>query len=118
LKKTFFDILVYTIFLLKIFFPLNGKKYLCLINRNDTDMSATTVETKRKEIFRMLLNINDESVLAAIEEILRESNNPVSDAPCLYSPKALREAILQSRENVKNGRLVTMEHMRAKHPRP
>jgi hypothetical protein len=78
----------------------------------------TVLETKRKEIFRMLLDINDENILAEIEEILSEYHIPQEEVPCCYSPKALRATVLQSREDIKNGRLVTMEHMRAKHPKP
>jgi hypothetical protein len=80
-------------------------------------MNVAVLETKRKEIFRMLLDINDENVLAEIEEILHGYNTLPGEEPCRYSPEALRSTVLQSREDAKNGRLVTMEHMRAKHPK-
>jgi hypothetical protein len=83
----------------------------------DTNMNMAVLETKRKEIFRMLLDVNDENILAEIEDILYGYNIPQEEEPCRYSPEALRATILQSREDAKNGRFVTMEHMRTKHPK-
>jgi hypothetical protein len=76
----------------------------------------TVLETKKKEIFRMLLDINDENILAEIEEILSGYNILPEEASCRYSPEALRATVLQSGEDVKNERLVTMEYLRTKHP--
>jgi hypothetical protein len=64
-----------------------------------------------KELKLIDMRLTDEEI------ILSEYHIPPEEEPCRYSPEALRATVSQSREDFKNGRLVTMEHMRAKHPR-
>ena len=48
---------------------------------------------------------------------IREENKKVS-SPCQYTVEELREQIDLSMDDYSAGRVVTMEQMRAKHPRP
>jgi hypothetical protein len=65
-------------------------------------------------IFRRLLNIEDEALLQKIENLLYEENLPVMEG---YSKEALRDAVLQSKGDIRNGRVYTQEQMRERHPR-
>ncbi|MDR0873008.1 MAG: hypothetical protein LBN27_06010 [Prevotellaceae bacterium] len=43
---------------------------------------------------------------------------PFEDAPYQYSSvEKMKDAVLQSREDIRNGRVITIEELRAKHPR-
>ena len=46
-------------------------------------------------------------------EMMRTYIQPTGD----YSSEALRKAVLRSRKDIHDGKIVTIEEMRAKHPR-
>jgi hypothetical protein len=77
------------------------------------------LEAKRMEIFREILDEENEDVLAEVIEHIRETRAYAAIPPPLGRSMAeeLREAVLQSEEDFKNGRFVTLEYMRALHPR-
>ena len=67
------------------------------------------------EIFRRLLNIEDEALLQKIENLLYEEDLPVMKG---YSPEALKDDVLHSNEDIRSGLIYTQEQMRKRHPRP
>jgi len=62
----------------------------------------------------MICNETSEKVLNDVEILLRENRIPPMGG---YSSEALNNAVLRSREDIRNGKVVTIEEMRAKHPR-
>lgn len=77
-------------------------------------MSTIELEAKRMGIFRKILTVEDESLLQKIENLLYEKELPVMNG---YSAEALHDAVLRSKEDIRNGSIRTQEQMRAKHPR-
>jgi hypothetical protein len=77
-------------------------------------MSTIELEVKRMEIFRRLLNIEDEALLQKIENLLYEEDPPAMEG---YSPETLKDAVLRSLEDIRNGHVYTQEQMRKRHPR-
>jgi hypothetical protein len=77
-------------------------------------MSTIELEAKRMRIFRQLLNIEDEALLQKVENLLYEEDLPVMEG---YSKKALKDAILCSKGDIRSGHIYTQEQMRERHPR-
>ena len=76
-------------------------------------MSTIELEAKRMKIFRRLLNVEDEALLQKVENLLCEEDLPVMKG---YSKQALTDAILCSKEDIRNGHIYTQEQMRERHP--
>ena len=77
-------------------------------------MTTTHLDTMRTHIISMICNETNEKVLNNVEFLLAENRiPPMGD----YSAEALKNAVLRSREDIRNGRIVTIEEMKAKHPR-
>jgi hypothetical protein len=62
----------------------------------------------------MICRETNEKMLNNIELILLENNIPPMGN---YSAKALKNAVLSSRKDISESRVVTTEEMRRKHPR-
>ena len=77
-------------------------------------MEATHIDTMRTHIISMICNENSEKVLNDVELLLTENHIPPMGG---YSAEALRTAVLHSAEDIRNGKIVTLDEMRAKHPR-
>ena len=80
-------------------------------------MTAIELDVKKMELFRMILNVKDENVLAEIEELL-DAMKTSSDNSSFYSSRILHEAIMLSEEDFRNGRTHTMEEVRKRFPMP
>jgi len=77
-------------------------------------MITTHLDTIRTNIISMICNETNEKVLNNIELLLTGNDIlPMGN----YSAETLKDAILSSREDISNGRIVPLEKMRAKHPR-
>ena len=77
-------------------------------------MTTTHLDTMRTHIISMICNETNKRVLNNIELLLAENNIAPMNG---YSVETLRNAVLCSREDIRNGRVVTIEQLRAKHPR-
>lgn len=77
-------------------------------------MTTTHLDTMRTHIISMICNETSEKVLSNIELLLKKNYVPPMGG---YSAETLKNAILHSREDIRNGKVVTLEEMRAKHPR-
>ena len=77
-------------------------------------MATIHLDTMRTNIISMICNETNEKVLNNVELLLTKNHiSPMSDC----SAETLKEAVLYSREDIRNGRVVTIEEMKAKHPR-
>jgi hypothetical protein len=77
-------------------------------------MNAVYLDTIRTHIISMICNETNERVLNNVEYLLTENSIPPMGG---YSAGTLKSAVLRSREDIRNGRVVTIDEMRAKHPR-
>jgi hypothetical protein len=77
-------------------------------------MITTHLDTKRTHIIGMICTETNEKILNNIELLLTGKDIPPMGN---YSAENLHDAILRSREDIYNGRITTIEEMRAKHPR-
>ena len=77
-------------------------------------MITTHLDTRRTHIISMICNETNEKILNSIELLLVGNDIPPMGG---YSAETLKNAVLRSREDIRNGKVVTIEEMRAKHPR-
>ena len=77
-------------------------------------MTTIHLDTMRTHIISMICTETSEKVLNDVELLLKENHIPPMSG---YSSSTLKNAVLHSREDIRNGRVVTIEEMRAKHPR-
>ena len=77
-------------------------------------MTTTHLDTIRTNIISMICRETNEKTLNNIEFLLTGSGVPPIGN---YSVETLKNAVLRSREDIRNGRTVAIEEMRAKHPR-
>lgn len=77
-------------------------------------MQTTHLDTMRTHIISMICNETSEKVLSDVELLLTENYIPPMGG---YSANTVKNAVLRSREDIRNGRVVTLEEMRAKHPK-
>jgi len=80
-------------------------------------MSVLEMEATRKDIFRMLLDVNDEDVLINIKYFLSQGDASYPVVPFYYTPEALCKMVDLSEDAINNGQLTTSEQLRKKHPR-
>ena len=80
-------------------------------------MSILEMEATRKDIFRMLLDINDENVLTNIKYFLSQKDVLYPDVPFYYTPEALFKMVDLSEDAISKGQVTTSEQLRNKHPR-
>jgi hypothetical protein len=78
-------------------------------------MTTIELDAKKMKIFRKILNVNDENVLTEIEELLYGMNDSTGSSS-FCSSKILREAIMRSEEDFRNGRMYSMEDVRKRFP--
>jgi hypothetical protein len=79
-------------------------------------MSVLEIEATRKDIFRMLLDVNNEKVLTDIKCYLNGMEVLHPDIPFSYSPDALRRMVDLSENAIRMGQVMTGEQLKAKHP--
>jgi len=72
------------------------------------------LDTIRTHIISMICRETNENVLNNIELLLTGQEIPPIGN---YSAEALKDAVLRSREDICNGKIITIEEMKAKHPR-
>jgi len=77
-------------------------------------MTTSHLDTVRTHIISMICRETNEKVLNNIELLLTGKDIPPMGN---YSAETLKDAVLRSREDIGNGRIVTIEEMKAKHPR-
>ncbi|MCL2651531.1 MAG: hypothetical protein FWD60_10980 [Candidatus Azobacteroides sp.] len=77
-------------------------------------MKTIHLDAMRTHIISMICSETNEKVLSNVELLLMKNNIPPMGN---YSTETLRSAVLHSREDILNGRVVTVEEMRAKHQR-
>ncbi len=77
-------------------------------------MTTLELEAKRMGILRGIIAIEDEESLQKIETLLNEQELLTVEE---YSAETLRNAVIRSKEDIRNGAVYTQEQMRAKHPR-
>ena len=76
-------------------------------------MEATHLDTMRTDIISMICRETNKKMLNDIKLLLLENNiPPMGD----YSDETLKNAVLCSREDIRESRVVTIEEMRRKHP--
>ena len=80
-------------------------------------MNVLEMETTRKDIFRMLLNVNDENILTDIKHFLNKVDVLYPDVPFHYTPEALYRMVDLSEDAISKGETTTSEQLRNKHPR-
>ena len=77
-------------------------------------MTTTHLDTVRTHIIRMICSETNEKVLNDVEFLLTENHIPPMGG---FSAETLKNAVLRSREDIREGKVVSIEEMRAKHPR-
>ena len=77
-------------------------------------MATTNLDTVRTHIISMICNETSEKVLNDVEFLLMGNHIPPMGG---YSAEALKNAVSRSREDIRDGKVVTLEEMKAKHPR-
>jgi len=80
-------------------------------------MSILEMEATRKDIFRMLLDVNDENVLINIKHFLGRRDILYPDVPLYYTPEALCKMVNLSEDAINKGQVTTSEQLRNKYPR-
>jgi len=77
-------------------------------------METTQLDTMRAHIINMICQVTNKKTLNEIELLLQDNNISAKDD---YSPEKLKDAVLRSREDILESRVVTIEELRRKHPR-
>ena len=78
-------------------------------------MNTVKLESKRMGILRRLINVEDELLLDKIEKLLNEEKQlPLVEK---YSNETLMNAVIRSKEDIKNGDIFTQQQLRERHPR-
>jgi len=80
-------------------------------------MSTIELNAVKKKITNEILMETNEILLLKIFNFIREVKETYLPSPCQFSVEELKAEVLKSEDDFKNGRYVTMEYMRAKHPR-
>ena len=80
-------------------------------------MSTMELNAIKKEITNEILMENNEILLLKIFNFIREAKDAYLQAPCQFSVEELKAEVLKSEDDFRNGCYVTMEYLRAKHPR-
>ena len=80
-------------------------------------MSTMELNAVKKEIANEILMENNEILLLKIFNFIREIKETYLQPPCQFSVDELKAEVLKSEDDFRNGRYVTMDYMRAKHPR-
>ena len=90
---------------------------ICDVRRqhDSEDFMITHIDTMRTHIISMICNETNEKILNNIALLLTKDDVPPMDN---YSAEALRNAVLRSREDIHSGRVITIDEMRTRHPRP
>jgi hypothetical protein len=81
-------------------------------------MTTIELDLKRKEVFREILDINDEGILTGMIEYIRRAKALSVQAPCRYTVEELQQRVAESVEEVNAGRVYSMEEVRTMFPRP
>ncbi|MCL2650901.1 MAG: hypothetical protein FWD60_07755 [Candidatus Azobacteroides sp.] len=77
-------------------------------------MATTNLDSIRTHIISMICNETSEKVLNDVKFLLTENDIPPMGG---YSAETLKNAVLRSREDIRDGKVITVEELRAKHPR-
>jgi len=77
-------------------------------------MATAHLDTMRTHIISMICRETNEKVLNNIEFLLLNNDIPPMNN---YSAENLKNTVLRSREDIRNGRVVSIEEMRRKHQR-
>jgi len=75
---------------------------------------TTHLDTIRTHIISMICSETNENILNNIEILLKGNDIPSMGN---YSAETLKDTVLNSREDICNGRIISIEKMKAKHPR-
>jgi hypothetical protein len=75
-------------------------------------MSVMEMEATRKDIFRMLLDINNEKVLTDIKYFLSGIELSYPEVPFHYTPEALRKMIDLSENAIYKGQVITSKQLK------
>ncbi|MDR0843734.1 MAG: hypothetical protein LBN71_00795 [Tannerella sp.] len=81
-------------------------------------MTAMELDIKRMEVFREILDVEDENFLTGLIVYIRKAKKTAIQPPCQYTIEELRGRIAESVEDVKAGRVYSMEEVRIMFPRP
>ena len=79
-------------------------------------MTTIELNTKKMDIFRMILDVKDENLLTEIEELIYGINVLSNNSSLYHSPETLHESIMRSEEDFRNGRVHSIEDVRRKFP--
>jgi hypothetical protein len=79
-------------------------------------MTTIEMEVKKAALARDILNETDEKVVDKLLDSFREARKFLS-SPCQFTGDELRAEIRKSEQAIREGRVVTQEYMREKHPR-
>ena len=79
-------------------------------------MTTIELNTKKMDIFRMILDVKDENLLTEIEELIYGINVLSNNSSSYHSSEALHESIMRSEEDFRNGRIHSIEDVRRKFP--
>lgn len=80
-------------------------------------MTAMELEAKKAHIIRLIFKMEDEEVLTKVENLLSRNTLTAEEETCSLSPEVLREAVLQSEDDIRKGKVHTIEEMKNIHPR-
>ena len=81
------------------------------------NMSILEMEATRKDIFRMLLDVEDENILINIKYFLSQTDVLCSDVPFYYTSETLCKMVDLSEDAISKGQVTTSEQLRNKYPR-
>jgi hypothetical protein len=79
-------------------------------------MNAIEFNEMKIEAFRELAETQDVNVLEKVLALFHKNKAISEKRPCLFTVEELKFELLKSEEAIKQGRVHTMEEMRAKHP--
>jgi hypothetical protein len=78
-------------------------------------MNIIEIEATRKEIFRMLLNVDDEKILVDIKHFLCGTDILYPEVPFHYNQESLLKMVNLSEDAISTGQVTTSEQLRNKH---
>jgi len=78
-------------------------------------MTTAPLDTIRTHIISMICHETSEKVLNDVELLLRANHIPPMSG---YSSEALKNAVLRSEDDIRNGRTHTIEEVRKRFPIP
>ncbi|MDR0863741.1 MAG: hypothetical protein LBO74_02260 [Candidatus Symbiothrix sp.] len=80
-------------------------------------MTTMELNARKASLVKEILNETDENLLEGLITYISKVKKRTTTPPCQFSVEELRAIVMQSEKDFENGDYVTLEKIKAKHPR-